>query len=117
MSANIKTDEQLIVEKHTQHLHAGYHTWSHDMLDVTRAMGDFRWTNDLILSTYYQAEHCEPPQNNLEYKTGQSAGGFDVLDFNWLAEDQWTPGNIKIDLSIPLNRKGEGSEITIPIPI
>jgi glutamate synthase domain-containing protein 2 len=117
MSANIKTDEQLIVEKHTQHLHAGYHTWSHDMLDVTRAMGDFRWTNDLILSTYYQAEHGEPPQNNLEYKTGQSAGGFDVLDFNWLAEDQWTPGNIKIDLSIPLNRKGEGPEITIPIPI
>jgi len=117
MRDKIKTDEQLIVEKHTQHLHAGYHTWSHDMLDITRALGDFRWTNDLILSTYYQAEHGEPPQNGLEYKTGHSFGGFDVLDFNWLAEDQWLSHNHEIDLSIPLNRKEEGPEITIPIPL
>ena len=117
MSSNITTDEQLIVEKHAQHLHAGYHTWSHDMLEVTRAMGDFRWTNDLILSTYYQAEHGEPPKNGLEYKTGQSSGGFDMLGFNWLSEDQWSPDHREIDLSIPLNRKDEGPEITIPIPI
>jgi len=108
---------KLIVEKHTSRLRSGFKKWSHDLTDVTRALGDYRWTNDLILSTYYMAEHGKPPENGLEYRVGASEGGFDVLDFNYLPEDQWLPQDQEIDLSIPLNRRGEGREITIPIPI
>ncbi len=116
MNDQIFTNEQIIVEKHTRHLREGYHKWSHDYIDLDRALGDYRWTNDLILATYYQAEHGEPPKNGLEYKTGLSEGGFDVLEFNWLPEDQWLPDDHQIDLSLPLNRRGEGQEINIPIP-
>jgi len=117
MSDLTKTDQQLIVEKHTTQLRAGFRQWSHHLGDVTRALGDYRWTNDLILATYYQAEHGVPPENGLEYKSGHSEGGFDVLDFNWLPEDQWLDESQYIDLSLPLNRRGEGREITIPIPM
>ncbi|HKJ28042.1 MAG TPA: glutamate synthase-related protein, partial [Anaerolineales bacterium] len=108
---------KLIVEKHTTKLRQGFRTWSEEMIDVTRAMGDYRWTNDLILSTYYMAEHGRIPENGLEYRTGASDGGFDVLDFNFLPEDEWLPEDAEIDISIQLNKRGFGREITIPIPI
>ena len=117
MSDRNKTNHELIVEKHTKNLQAGYHIWSHDQTDVVRALGDYRWTADLILSTYYQAEHGRPPENGLEYRVGDSGGGFDVLDFNWLPESEWLPESAAIDLSIPLNKRGAGREITIPIPL
>lgn len=112
-----KTIEQIIVEKHSGHLRDGYHIWSHDLLDYPRALGDFRWTSDLILATYYQAEHGYPPEKDLEYRVGESDGGFDVLDFNWLPESDQLPESTEVDISIPLNLRGEGKEITIPIPI
>lgn len=112
-----KTNEQIIIDKHTHHLRKGFYRWSHELIDVVRALGDYRWTNDLILSTYYQAENGLPPKNGLEYKVGESDGGFDVLDFNWLPEESWIPDSVDVDLSIPLNLRGEGREITIPIPI
>jgi glutamate synthase domain-containing protein 2 len=116
MSVN-GTNHDLIVEKHIKNLRNGYHIWSHEMTDVERALGDYRWTDEMILSTYYQAEHGKPPENGLEYRAGASEGGFDVLDFNWLEEEDWLPENIEVDVSIPLNRRGMGREITIPIPI
>ncbi len=112
-----KTIEQYIVEKHSGHLRDGFHVWSHDMIDVPRALGDFRWTSDLILSTYYQAEHGMPPDHGLEYRIGASEGGFDVLDFNWLPESDQLPKSTEVDIAIPLNLRGEGKEITIPLPI
>ena len=117
MSDREKSNHELIVEKHTTNLRDGYHVWSHDQTDIVRALGDYRWTADLILSTYYQAEHGKPPENELEYRTGASEGGFDVLDFNWLPEEEWLPESAEVNLSIPLNLRGEGKEITIPIPI
>jgi len=44
------------------------------------ALGDYRWTPDLILSTWHQAETGKLPPAHLEYKTGASAGGFDKLE-------------------------------------
>jgi glutamate synthase domain-containing protein 2 len=117
MSEQSITNHELIVEKHSKNLRAGYQIWSEDQTDVVRALGDYRWTSDLILSTYFQAEHGQPPENGLEYRIGASGGGFDVLDFNWLPKDQWLPEIDQIDISIPLNRRGEGREIEIPIPI
>ena len=112
-----KTNHELIVEKHTNNLRNGFHIWSHDMTGVERAMGDYRWTNEMILGTYYQAEHGRPPEDGLEYRVGASEGGFDVLDFNWLPEVDQLPESAEVDVSIPLNRRGVGREITIPIPI
>ena len=112
-----KTQEQMIVEKHTRSLRAGFHKRGDRLFDPSPAMGDFRWTEELIISTYYQAEHGRPPENGLEYRVGRSGGGFDVLDFKFLPENQWTPANVEIDLSIPLNKRGVGKEIVIPIPI
>lgn len=112
-----KTIEALIVKKHTANLHNGFRRWSEEIEGAPPAMGDYRWTEQLIHSTYIQAAHGKPPENGLEYRVGRSEGGFDVLDFNWLPEDEWLSDDVDVDLSIPLNRRGVGKEITIPIPI
>jgi glutamate synthase domain-containing protein 2 len=117
MSNQITPLTQIIIEKHTNNLRNGYHRWADELIGVERALGDYRWTNDLILSTYYQAEYGIPPKNGLEFKIGESGGGFDVLDFNWLPENEWVPVSFEIDLSIPMNKRGTGREISIPIPI
>jgi glutamate synthase domain-containing protein 2 len=57
-----------------------------------------------------------PPTNGLEYRVGNSAGGFDVLDFKFPPEDRWLSSNVAIDLSIPLNRRPYDRHIVIPIP-
>jgi ferredoxin len=82
--------------------------------------GDPRWTPDLVVSTWMQAETGLPPiDSGLEYKVGASGGGFDRMDFvfperppdlSLCSED--------IDLSIPLNRTGDGRpEVTIGFPV
>ena len=117
MSSHLTSIDQIIIEKHTNNLRNGFHRWADELIEVERALGDFRWTNDLILSTYYQAEYGIPPKNGLEYKVGESGGGFDLLDFNWLPAKEWVTDTSEIDLSIPLNLRGVGREISIPIPI
>jgi len=104
------------VKKHREHLENGFHYWPTLDNGLPPAMGDARWPADLILATWHQAATGRPPENGLEYRTGDSGGGFDLLDFKFLAEDQWTPQIESIDLSIPLNRRGFGKEIEIPIP-
>ena len=111
------TNEQLIVAKHTRNIRTGLHYWPGRGAEGMPALGDARWTTDLILATWVMAEPGRPPENGLEYRTGNSGGGFDRLDFKFLPEDQWTPDDVQIDLSVPLNRRGEGAQITIPIPI
>jgi glutamate synthase domain-containing protein 2/ferredoxin len=84
-----------------------------------RALGDRRWTPDLLMSTWYMAETGKLPKNDLEYRVGDSGGGFDKLRFLFPkripkpALDKTT-----IDTSITLNRKNDGRhKIDIPIPI
>ena len=43
------------------------------------AMGDFRWTPDLLASTWHMAEFGTVPPAGLEYRIGASGGGFDKL--------------------------------------
>lgn len=118
MSHANKTPFELIVEKHTTNLHEGFRRWSEEIVGAPPALGDYRWTDDLILATWYQAAHGRPPENGLEYKTGRSDGGFDVLDFNFRPESEWLPADREIDLSIPLNRRGDHLEkISIPLPL
>jgi glutamate synthase domain-containing protein 2 len=104
-----------LAEKHSEALHHGFHAWPVSPF-MPPAMGDARWTSDLILSTWYQAEVGRPPESGLEFKTGQSGGGFDLLEFNALPQSQWLPESEPIATSIPINRRSEGVRIEIPIP-
>jgi glutamate synthase domain-containing protein 2 len=116
MPPNNKTTEQLITAKHSECLHRGFHVWPKLSYGKMPALGDYRWTADLILSTWVQAETGEPPTNGLEYRVGNSGGGFDVLDFKFLPEDRRLSQEVPIDLSLELNRRGYDRQIEIPIP-
>ncbi|HYY91508.1 MAG TPA: FMN-binding glutamate synthase family protein [Candidatus Dormibacteraeota bacterium] len=106
---------ELIIEKHTERIHHGLDTLPTLKFGVPQALGNKRWTGDLILATYEQASTGELPQNRLEYRTGNSGGGFDVL--GWKNNGQGAIDEDEIDLSIPLNKRGEGERIEIPLPI
>ena len=110
------TAEQLATEKHTRLLRRGFHLWSELTYGRMPALGDYRWTADLILSTWVQAETGQPPTNGLEHRTGNSGGGFDALDFKFLPEDQCLPDSAAVSLGIPLNRRPYDRRIQIPIP-
>jgi glutamate synthase domain-containing protein 2 len=116
MTIREKTAEQLIIEKHTECLRQGFHLWPELKKGKPPALGDYRWTADLILSTWLQAETGRPPTNGLEHRVGRSGGGFDVLDFKFLPEDGWLSSPEVIDLTIPLNRRPYDRHIEIPIP-
>jgi glutamate synthase domain-containing protein 2 len=105
-----------IVKKHREALRRGFHVWPTLAFDRPPAMGDARWTADLILATWYQAETGRPPDNGLEYRVGASGGGFDVLDFKFLPEERWLPEDEPIDTSIPLNRRPYDRRLEIPVP-
>ena len=116
MANSMKTAAQLIVEKHTSSLRHGFHLWPELKNGKLPALGDYRWTADLILSTWVQAETGKPPTNGLEHRVGNSGGGFDVLDFKFLPEDRRLSNDMAVDLSIPLNRRPYDRQIEIPIP-
>ena len=116
MKQNGATSEERIIVKHQEALHRGFHTWPGLAYDRPPAMGDARWTADLILATWTQAETGRPPDNGLEYKVGQSGGGFDVLTFKFLPREQWVPEQETIDTSISLNRRPYDRKIEIPVP-
>ena len=116
MVAKDKSAEQLIIEKHTECLRRGFRVWPELGYGKMPALGDYRWTADLILSTWLQAETGRPPTNGLEYRVGNSGGGFDVLDFKFLPKDRWLPDEVPIDLSVQLNRRTYDRQIEITIP-
>lgn len=102
-----KKREALINEKHTKCLRYGYSVWPTLEFGKMPAMGDARWTADLIYSIWEQAKTGKPPHNELEYRVGQSGGGFDLLDFKFLPENEWLPSEIYPDLSLSLNRRSD----------
>ncbi len=84
-----------------------------------KALGDRRWTPDLLMSNWYMAETGRLPKHDLEYRVGDSNGGFDKIRFRFpkrlpqpsLKKDQ-------IDTSISLNKRDDGRlKIDIPIPV
>ncbi len=117
MSEAEKPIEQRITEKHTEALRRGFHFWPQRGPEGIPALGDSRWTAELILSTWVQAETGDVPENGLEYRTGDSGGGFDLLEFKFLPEDRWVPEALPVRTSVSLNRRSAGRRIDIPIPI
>lgn len=112
---NKKDIELSIIEKHTSFLRQGFHIWPTLAYGKMAALGDFRWTSDLILATWHQAETGLPP-THLEYRIGNSGGGFDCLEFKFLADEEALSPDFMPDLSLALNKRLYGPKITIPIP-
>jgi glutamate synthase domain-containing protein 2/Pyruvate/2-oxoacid:ferredoxin oxidoreductase delta subunit len=81
------------------------------------ALGDSRWTNDLLDATFHAARYGALPDHTAaRCDIGASGGGFDRLRFNF--PEKVEPIALEeIDTSIPLNRRGKGREISISIPV
>ena len=107
---------ELILEKHTDRIHHGLEVLPTLRRGVPEGLGNKRWTGELILATYEQALTGEIPENGLEYKTGNSGGGFDVLGWK-RHEGVAKVDEDSVDLSISLNKRPEGRKIEIPLPI
>ncbi len=106
-----------VIDKHTTALHHGFEYWPNLENGAPPALGDFRWTEQLILATWQMAGTGQLPTNGLEYRFGRSGGGFDVLDFNFLPKEQWLADSAEIDLSLPLNRRNpQDPQLEIGVP-
>jgi len=107
---------ELLIEKTTNLLHNGMNARAFGDFGIPEALGDARWTDELILSTWHMAETGKIP-DKLNFKTGNSDGGFDRLKFQFLDESDWVEHSEKISTKLDLNRRGdEKNKISIDIP-
>lgn len=105
-----------IVRKHVENIHRGLSALSRLEFPIPEALGNYRWTAELILATWEQAETGRPPRSGLEHRVGRSDGGFDRLDFKLPPASQRLPPATEIDLSVPLNRRSRGERIALELP-
>jgi len=82
--------------------------------------GDMRWTQALLLTTQAQARTGKPPAGKMEYRVGQSDGGFDRLAFAFeLDADGGVPAAdpSRFDMGLRLNRREDSRPaLSIPVP-
>jgi glutamate synthase domain-containing protein 2/NAD-dependent dihydropyrimidine dehydrogenase PreA subunit len=86
---------------------------------MLKAMGDYRWTPDMIIATWRMAETGEPPspEYGYDYETGASGGGFDRLRFKFPEKPPVELRDDEIDTSIVLNRRNDGRpQVKIDVP-
>lgn len=109
--------EERRVEKHREALHEGFREWSEDEHGIMPALGDPRWTPDLVYSIWRMAETGHPPgpEAGWEHRVGASGGGFDALDFGFDEADP-LPEGAAVDTSLDLARRSGGDGHTIPVP-
>ncbi len=80
-------------------------------------LGDRRWPAELLAGTWHMAETGNIPHQDLNYKTGDSGGGFDKLRFIFPTQDKAPVAEEEISTAIELNRSGDSRpRITIPVP-
>lgn len=106
-----------VLQRHEQKIHDGLSELSAGGHGIPDSLGNARWTPELLLTTWEQSEAGKLPTSGFEYKVGRSGGGFDVLDFRFLPESERLDERTQVDLSISLNRRGNGASIDIPIPV
>ena len=106
----------LAQEKQVSNIHNGLAILPQKIHTLSGALGDKRWTDELILSTWEQSLTGKPPTSGLEYKIGKSNGGFDRLHFKMNSANYLDP-DIAIDLTLQLNGRSEGPKINLSIPI
>ncbi|HEX2965291.1 MAG TPA: glutamate synthase-related protein, partial [Syntrophorhabdaceae bacterium] len=79
-------------------------------------LGDKRWPGDLLASTWHMAATGKTPHQELNFKTGESNGGFDKIRFVFPRSTE-TVREEEISTAIELNHSGDGRpKITIPVP-
>ena len=81
-------------------------------------MGDFRWTPDLLASTWHMAETGTVPPGGLEYRTGASGGGFDKLRLVLPVPGKTLPvEDGDVDVGVDLNRRNDHAHrVRIEVP-
>jgi len=91
---------------------------------VFNTLGDYRWTPDLLVSTWFESETGHRPPAHLECETGASGGGFDKLRFRFpepshLSHSSHSSQLRREDIStdLLLNRRNDGRpKIKIDVP-
>jgi len=105
------------MEKTLHLMHDGLNARAFGEFPKPEALGDARWTDDLILATWFMAETGEVPEN-FNYMTGRSNGGFDRLDFKFKPETEWLEHGEHLDTKLNLNRRDDGrKQLTPDLPI
>ncbi|MBW2568206.1 MAG: alpha-hydroxy-acid oxidizing protein [Deltaproteobacteria bacterium] len=85
---------------------------------LTDVIGDRRWTPDLLISTWYMAETGKVPPGNIEYKIGDSGGGFDKIRFHYTGKQAPELDASKFSTSIRLNKRNDNrADLGIDIPV
>ena len=92
-----------------------------DALEITKdpvetVLGDPRWTPALLRETYRLSRDGSPSLLSPEEQIGASGGGYDKLR---LASSIPGAAPVKgpVNLSIPLNRRNTGPQVSIPLPV
>ncbi|MHC1709003.1 MAG: glutamate synthase-related protein [Methanomassiliicoccales archaeon] len=80
------------------------------------ALGDVRWTTDMILATWHMAETGEMIPLDHPGNTGKAGGGFDHLHFK-LADVPEKVDYNEFSTAIDLNRRKSGERRRIAIPV
>lgn len=81
-------------------------------------LGDRRWPAELLASTWHMAETGLMPHQGMNYKTGDSGGGFDKIRFVFPKAPQPQTLDEEISTTIELNQSGDARpKVTIPIPL
>jgi glutamate synthase domain-containing protein 2 len=110
------TAEEKVIAKHRGAIRRGFEVWPTLAFGKPPALGDARWSDDLILATWLQAATGAAPGNGLEHRVGRSGGGFDRLGFAELPQTRWLPEDAEIDTSIALNRRPYDRRVEIAVP-
>jgi glutamate synthase domain-containing protein 2 len=103
------------IRKHRELIHHGLQLLPTLQYGISGGFGNKRWTPELIFATYEQGTTGKPPRS-LEYKVGNSGGGFDRLDFKGSRVEGGVEDG-EFDLSIDLNRRDFGPKISTTIPV
>jgi len=83
-----------------------------------QALRDSRWPADLLLATWQQAETGEIPYADLEYRMGNSQGGFDRMRIRFPEGEGCSAlYEGEVSTAMELNRRGDGRpRISIGVP-
>lgn len=80
-------------------------------------LGDKRWSGDLLASIWHMADTGWIPHQGLNYKTGDSGGGFDKIRFIFPKNKSEEVPDDEISTAIELNHSGDTRpKVTIPVP-
>jgi glutamate synthase domain-containing protein 2 len=116
-TSEIKFPSDLLIEKTTHLMHDGFRARTSGEFEMPEALGDARWTDELIIATWFMAEHGRVP-DDINYKTGKSDGGFDLLEFKIDNDAEIDDASLEsIDTTLQLNRRRDGrAELSSDLP-